>query len=370
MKKAFVAVSRKGHYMKILQVCPRYYPYIGGVEEHVRNISERLAKKHEVVVCSTDSSGKLPSIEYINGVENRRFHSFAPGESYHFSLSLRSYLENQSDYFDIIHAHSYHGFPAFFASLSRHRSNFVFTPHYHGTGHTLVRSILHIPYRTVGKEIFSKADKIVCVSASEKALVEKDFSSVSNKICVIPNGVSLDEFKNFARNKKNHRTILTVGRLENYKGIHHLIKVLPIMDSDIILEIVGKGPFETFLFNLVNELNLNNRVFFYNGLPRKDLLQKYFDADVFALLSEHEAYGICIAESLCAGTPCVVSPTSALNEWIDNKNCFGITLPVNLNNLKNMIDLAMRSRVENASKVLDWSDVVGKLVSLYEELSG
>jgi len=31
--------------MRILQVCPRYYPDMGGVEEHVRNISERLSKK-------------------------------------------------------------------------------------------------------------------------------------------------------------------------------------------------------------------------------------------------------------------------------------------------------------------------------------
>lgn len=33
--------------MKILQVCPKYYPSIGGVEEHVRNICGRLANKHE-----------------------------------------------------------------------------------------------------------------------------------------------------------------------------------------------------------------------------------------------------------------------------------------------------------------------------------
>jgi hypothetical protein len=27
--------------MKILQVCPKYYPSIGGVEEHVKNMGER-----------------------------------------------------------------------------------------------------------------------------------------------------------------------------------------------------------------------------------------------------------------------------------------------------------------------------------------
>ena len=31
--------------MKITQVCPRYHPYIGGIETHVREISERLVKR-------------------------------------------------------------------------------------------------------------------------------------------------------------------------------------------------------------------------------------------------------------------------------------------------------------------------------------
>ena len=44
--------------MKILQVCPKYYPSIGGVEQHVRNTSERLAYDHEITVFTCDSSGQ------------------------------------------------------------------------------------------------------------------------------------------------------------------------------------------------------------------------------------------------------------------------------------------------------------------------
>ncbi len=62
--------------MKILQVSVGYPPYIGGVEEHVRNISERLAKKHNVTIFVTDASGKLPRQEEINGVLVRSFLSF------------------------------------------------------------------------------------------------------------------------------------------------------------------------------------------------------------------------------------------------------------------------------------------------------
>jgi len=34
--------------VKIAQVCPRFYPDIGGVETHVYEISRRLAKEFEV----------------------------------------------------------------------------------------------------------------------------------------------------------------------------------------------------------------------------------------------------------------------------------------------------------------------------------
>ncbi len=46
--------------MKIAQVCPRYYPDIGGVETHVQEISERLVKRgFEVDVVCTDTTGGL-----------------------------------------------------------------------------------------------------------------------------------------------------------------------------------------------------------------------------------------------------------------------------------------------------------------------
>ena len=53
--------------MRILQVCNHYFPYVGGAEEYVRNISERLARKHEVSVFTTHPSS-LPNEEEINGV--------------------------------------------------------------------------------------------------------------------------------------------------------------------------------------------------------------------------------------------------------------------------------------------------------------
>jgi 1,2-diacylglycerol 3-alpha-glucosyltransferase len=51
---------KRGFLLKIAQVCPRYFPYIGGVETNVKEISERLVlENHDVEVITTDPSGKL-----------------------------------------------------------------------------------------------------------------------------------------------------------------------------------------------------------------------------------------------------------------------------------------------------------------------
>jgi glycosyltransferase involved in cell wall biosynthesis len=353
--------------MKILQVCPRYYPDIGGVEEHVRNISERLAKKYAVTVFTTDPSGKLPKEEVINNVEVRRFKSLSPSEAYYFSRELKKYLIENSDEFDIIHAHNYHAFPALYAAQAKDRNKLIFTPHFHGKGHSFLRNLFHVPYKFWGKSIFARADKTVCVSNYEKGLIVKSFKLDEEKIVVIPNGVNLEEFRGLKRTKKSCKTILCVGRLEKYKGIQYLIEVLPLLESDVVLEIVGKGPHKKNLVGLARKLNVTEWVKFSEELPRSELLQKYADADVSVLLSKHEAYGLSVAEALCAGTPCIVANTSALTEWVDGENCFGIDYPIDLGVLADLIKKVAGKDVRKPA-ILDWSEVSDRLVRLYMDV--
>ena len=352
--------------MRIAQVSPRYYPYIGGVETHVKEVSERLVKKgFEVEVLTTDPSGKLARDEIINGVKVKRFKAWAPNEAYYFSRDLKKYLMKNSDSFDIVHAHSYHAFPSLYAAQAKDENKLIFTAHFHGTGHTFFRKLLHIPYKFVGKGIFEKADKIVCVSNYERNLVVKHFEVNEKKVVVIPNGVNLEEFKGLKKRSKYYRAILYVGRLEKYKGVQYLVKALPKMSQDTILEIVGKGPYKKSLIKLISQLNIKDRVRFSQDLPRNELLQKYADADVFVLLSEHEAYGISVAEALCAKTPCIVANTSALEEWIDDENCFGIDFPINLDELVSLINNVIGKNAK-ALKISNWNEIAEKLVSLYK----
>jgi glycosyltransferase involved in cell wall biosynthesis len=349
--------------MKILQVCPKYHPSFGGVEEHVKNLSERMACNHEVTVFTCDPTGQLLKSEEISGVKVYRFKSFSPSDSYHISLDMLRELK-ASD-FDIVHGHSYHALPLFFCRYAK-RGKFIATPYYHGHGSTRFRDFLVRLYRTGGQKIFEEADRIVLLSNHEKEILIEDFKIREDKITIIPSGIDLSEFKRLTEENDISNTILCVGRLEKYKGVQYIIQALPMLDSRLSLSIVGKGPFKPHLLSVVEKLGLEDRVSFHQDLPREELLNMYANADVFVSLSRYESFSIVVAEALASKTPCVLANASALGDWIDNINCLGIDYPIDINRLAELIDKARGIEVAQVS-LWDWDDVVKGTLKVYQE---
>lgn len=351
--------------MKIAQVCPRYHPDVGGVETHVREVSERLVRKgFDVEVITTNPSGKLHD-EAINGVKVVRFRSIAPNDAFFFAPQIYGYLKDRN--YDVIHAHNYHAFPALFAALAKKDRKLVFTPHYHGSGHTFIRNLLLKPYRPLGAKIFKNADKVVCVSQFELNLIKEHFNVPAFKLIHIPNGINLDEFRGIKPLEREQKTILFVGRLEKYKGVQYIIQALPLL-GEYRLEIVGTGPYEQELKQLASKLGVSERINWIKELSRPELLRHYKSADVFVMLSTHEAYGIVVAEALASGTPCIVARAGALSEFVDDEMCFGVALPVEANELAEMIERAASvKRVKYDKDLMDWDEVVERLIGVYEE---
>jgi len=341
----------------------------GGIAEYVNNVSKILARKHDVTVYGTNPKQAFPRVQNINGVKVERFKHYSPSGAYLFSLELPLRLRKSE--FDVVHGHGYHSFPLHFCTLAKCKK-FIASTHFHGCGHTVFRDSLLRFLRPFGKRTLCKADKIVAVSEHEKSLLAKMFEFDSNKIVVVPNGLNLSEFSNLRRRKRDFRSILYVGTLHHYKGSQYLLEILPKLDDDVVLEIVGKGPLKESLESRAKALKISDRVIFYQDLPRDELLQRYVDADVFVLLSRYEAYSIVVAEALTAGNPCIVTRTSALMEWIDEENCFGIDFPINIDKLAALVKDVLYARPNNnaakkwiGNKILDWEDVTKKLEKIY-----
>jgi glycosyltransferase involved in cell wall biosynthesis len=347
--------------MNIIQVCPRYFPDIGGVETHVQEISERLVKRgHQVEVVCTDPRGVHPKQDCIHGVRVRRFRSFAPHDAYFIAPGMLPYIRTHDA--EILHAHGYHAFPALFASMAVNGKKFIFTPHYHGRGHTQFRNILLKGYDIFAKRIFYKAEKIICDSEYERELVTKKFPVQKDKFVWIPIGINIHEFFAFNAVRDPHR-LLYIGRLEKYKGIHHIIEALPSLE-EYSLVIVGKGPYEKELHYLAQTLQVQHKITWKKDLAREDLIREYKSAGIFVSLSSFEAFGITVAEALAGGSKAIVNNEGALSEFIDDEMCVGIE--PSAEKLVQAIG-SMKPISSYKKKIFDWDEVVERIIQTYSD---
>jgi glycosyltransferase involved in cell wall biosynthesis len=354
--------------MKIAQICPSYYPSKGGVPTHVKEISQRLSQKGfdvEVLTTRSEVYSRIIEDEMIDGVRVRRFNSFAPSQAYFFSSDLRRYIVKNSQRYDLVHAHCYSAFPALYAAEAKSKNRFVFTPHYHEKTDSFLRNLLHFPYKQIAKKIFDRADRVVCVSHYEKRLIMTRFKIDEAKLVLIPNGIDLKELDGL-RKRDSGRNILCVSRLKKYKGIEYLIEAVARLGDNTCLDIVGVGGYEKTLISLARRLGIPDKIRFYHDLPREALLQRYASADLFVLLSKQEAFGISVAEALASGIPCIVANSSALIEWVDNSNCYGISYPISINELARLIDKVIGKKIEKP-KLSTWDEATKQLLNLYME---
>ncbi|WP_126661898.1 glycosyltransferase family 4 protein [Haloterrigena salifodinae] len=306
--------------MRILFVTHRYPPHAGGVETHVQEIATRLVDRgHEVTVYSADAGPDVPTESTSDGVRVRRFHSLNPDGA--FYAAPRMALAVRRADADIVHAHNYHAFPLFFAALGVSNKRFIVTTHYHGASASSPRNVLLSLYRPLGRRAIRQADEIVAVSEWEHNQLQEDFGVNAT---VIPNGLNVERFAEAEPEERPQPYLLCVGRLEEYKGIQHVIQALSELPEYDLL-VAGSGPYREELEQIAHEEGVADRVDFLGFVDDERLPGLYAGADVYVTLSTFEAYGMTVAEALAAGTPCVVREASALLDWMSESGVEGVS---------------------------------------------
>ncbi len=107
------------------------------------------------------------------------------------------------------------------------------------------------------------------------------------------------------------RVILTVGRLaagERYKGHDRIIRAMPSVLREVpeaIYLIVGSGDDQPRLQQEVDRSGMANRVVFAGQVADADLPDYFALADVFAMPSTGEGFGIVFLEAAAAGVPVI-----------------------------------------------------------------
>jgi glycosyltransferase involved in cell wall biosynthesis len=296
--------------MRIAQIVASYFPRIGGIETHVRRVAQGCAEAGDDVTVYTHQIDGSPADEWVGAVRVRRFPLTVRSATYPLSLSLFHQLRSQTADFDLLHVHSYHtlvGHAAVGSGLP-----LIFTPHYHGTGHSPLRAFLHRLYRPVGGREFKAADAVICVSDAERDLVIKDFPDVATKVGTIPNGVDPKPRESGGKPLMLHeRVLLTVGRLERYKNVDLVIDAFRALPSSAILVVVGDGPDRARLERYAKASEPGWPVLFAGRIQESMLERLFAQATVVISASDHEAFGITLAEGLASGARVVASAIPA-----------------------------------------------------------
>jgi glycogen synthase len=112
--------------------------------------------------------------------------------------------------------------------------------------------------------------------------------------------------------------LLSVGRLDERKGVHLAIEALRALPSGATLDVLGRGDAEyrARLEALAAELGVSDRVRFA-VVPRAELAARYRAADavVFPTLWD-EPFGLVPVEAMACGTPVVATATGGSAEFL------------------------------------------------------
>jgi len=295
--------------VKIGLVTPYVYPLPGGVNEHVRFLYENLRLRGHDVRILTSSHGLQRSSEGDVIRIGKGFSMPSNGSVGTITFSPRYVSQVQKvldrERFDLLHFHE--PFVPFLSPIVLRQSTSVNVATFHAYGG-------FSPAYELGKRALrgyaGRLHGRIAVSAAASHFVDRFFPGDYK---VIPNGVDLGRFQRavpIARWQDGTPNVLFVGRLEDRKGLPHLLKAFRLMRKSGIecrLLVAGSGPQEREDRRYVMTRGLTN-VVFLGRVTDSEKSQLFKTADVFVSpATGRESFGIVLLEAMASGTPIVCS---------------------------------------------------------------
>ena len=311
--------------LKIGIVSPYGYPHPGGVNEHVRFTYEAMTRMgHDVWIITSKYGRERESEGHIIRL-GTGWAAPANGSVGRVTLGLRfkhqarEVLEAQR--FDILHFHE--PLVPFLSPTMLDASETVNIATFHAFGG-------FSPSYWIGSKFAGRlADKLdgrIAVSGAARHFINRYFPG---EYRIIPNGVDLERFQSaepYEQLRDGTLNILFVGRLEERKGLIHLLKAyhrLRKRKVDARLLVVGDGPKRREYRRFVGLRGIRDVEFLGRVSDRKKV--RYFaSADIYcAPNTGQESFGIVLLEAMAAGVPIVASDIHGFKRVVE-RNVQGI----------------------------------------------
>ncbi|AKB42688.1 glycosyltransferase family 4 protein [Methanosarcina vacuolata] len=306
---------------KIAMISDWYFPKVGGIEYSMHTLAKTLSRHGYEVSVITRSYPGVPEYSKRDGVSVIRVKGKPlPGQS-RFLMpgaykELFSLLKNGN--YQIVNCHGLDSPIGMVALIvSRKLGIPVVVTNHSLVGDTPYSSLLYL----AGKLLLKNADAVIAVSSA----VEKDSKLMTKKpIYRIFNGVDSEDriiTVPFPVNTEGKLIIATVARMTKKKGVQNIVDLAPSLlekHENLLFVMIGDGPLREKLENTVEEAGLSGNFYFTGEVSREKVLGYLEQADIFALPSSNEAFGISILEAMSKEVPVVAMNNSGVSDIVRN----------------------------------------------------
>jgi glycosyltransferase involved in cell wall biosynthesis len=357
--------------LRILYVSAEYLPHSGGTAVHTHEVGRRLvASGHLVTVLTTDRRGDLPPAEEIDGVAVRRVRAWPGSTDWYFAPRIYSAVRRAS--VDVVHCQGYHTLVAPLAMLAAQRARLPYVLTFHSGGHSspLRNRLRPLQWRAL-RPLFARAERLIGVSGFEADLVRTSLDLPCDLFTVVPNGADLFDVATNGEVAQDPNLLVSMGRLERYKGHHRVLEALPAVlakRSEARLLVLGSGPYEDELRAIARRLRIDERVSF-RAIPasaRAEMARVLESAGVVIAMSEYESQGIGVLEALHLGRPVVLADATGLHELVEKGLACGVGADADPSELADAILRQLEDA--RAPQVIDlptWEDCCNRLLEIY-----
>lgn len=306
---------------KICMVSDFFYPNMGGVEEHIFNLSQCLLERGHKVVVLTHSYGDRIGIRYMtNGLKVyyipvKVFYNQCVLPTMICSIPLIRYIYLREE-IQIVHGHSAFSALAHEGMLIGRLMGLktIFTDH-SLFGFADASAILTNKFLEIS---LADCNHCICVSHTGKENTVLRAKVLKEKVSVIPNAVDTTLFMpDINKRDDDFITIVIVSRLVYRKGVDLLARIIPDLCSryqDVQFLIAGDGP-KRWLIEEVRERNLlQHRVTLLGSLEHSQIRHVLNKGHIFLNTSLTEAYCMAIVEAASCGLQVVSTKVGGIPE--------------------------------------------------------